>query len=66
MHPEDSLPSRYLIVCTPAGFDDFVAACADAQAGPVTPAPPLPEDIGRMREAAPRFGITLLPDGGRG
>ena len=59
------LPSRYLIVCTPAGFDDFVDACADAQAGPVTPAPPLPEDIGRMREAAPRFGITFLPDSGR-
>jgi len=55
------LPSRYLIVCTPAGFDDFVDACADVQAGPVKPVPPQPEDIGRMREAAPRFGITLLP-----
>lgn len=54
------LPSRYLIICTPAGFDDFLDTCADAQAGPVTPVPPQPEDIGRMREAAPRFGITLL------
>lgn len=55
------LPSRYMLVCTPAGFDDFVDACADAQAGPVTPTPPQPQDIERMREAAPRFGITLLP-----
>jgi quercetin dioxygenase-like cupin family protein len=55
------LPSRYVLVCTPAGFDEFVDRCADAQAGPVTPTPPRPEDIERMREAAPHFGITLLP-----
>lgn len=52
--------SRYLLVCTPAGFDDFVDSCADAQRVPVTPTAPTPEDIQRMREAAPRFGITLL------
>lgn len=53
-------PARYLLVCTPAGFDDFVDSCADAQAAVVTPTSPGPEDIKRMREAAPRFGITLL------
>jgi mannose-6-phosphate isomerase-like protein (cupin superfamily) len=45
----------------PGGFDDFVDNCADVQIGPVTPTPPRPEDIARMREAAPRFGISLLP-----
>lgn len=53
--------SRYVVVCTPGGFDDFVDNCADAQQGPVIPTPPRPEDIERMREAAPRFGISLLP-----
>jgi len=52
--------ARYLIVCAPAGFDDFVDACAEAHKGPVSPTPPGPEDIARMREAAPRYGITLL------
>jgi quercetin dioxygenase-like cupin family protein len=52
--------ARYLVVCTPAGFDGFVDSCADAQTGPVVPTPPQAEDIARMREAAPRFGITLL------
>ncbi|WP_181969727.1 cupin domain-containing protein [Paraburkholderia sp. DHOC27] len=53
--------SRYLVVCTPAGFDGFVGDCADAQTGPITATPPRPEDIARMREAAPRFGISLMP-----
>jgi quercetin dioxygenase-like cupin family protein len=53
--------SRYLVVCTPGGFDDFVDNCADVQTGPVMPTPPRPEDIARRREAAPRFGISLLP-----
>jgi len=54
-------PSRYMLVCTPAGFDDFVDACAHAENGPVTPTAPGPDDIKRMIDAAPRFGITLLP-----
>ncbi|WP_213776605.1 cupin domain-containing protein [Caballeronia sp. dw_276] len=54
-------PSRYMLVCTPAGFDDFVDTCAHAETGPVTPTAPGPEDIRRMIDAAPRFGITLLP-----
>lgn len=52
--------ARYLVVCTPAGFDGFVDSCAEAQPGPVVPTPPQAEDIARMREAAPRFGITLM------
>lgn len=55
-------PARYLLVCTPAGFDAFIDSCATAHAGPVTPTPPGPDEIARMRAAAPRFGITLLPD----
>jgi quercetin dioxygenase-like cupin family protein len=53
--------ARYLVVCAPAGFDDFVDACADAQREPVIPTPPGPADIARMRAAAPHYGIKLLP-----
>lgn len=58
---DDTTAARYLVVCTPAGFEDFVEACADAQQGPVIPTAPGPEDIARMRAAAPHYGITLLP-----
>ncbi|WP_250467831.1 cupin domain-containing protein [Caballeronia sp. GAFFF2] len=51
--------ARYLVICTPAGFDRFVDACADAQSGQVVPHDPTDADKARMREAASRFGITL-------
>lgn len=51
----------YIVVCTPAGFDGFVAACASDNDG--TGIAPLPSavDIARLRDQAPRFGIHLLP-----
>lgn len=52
---------RYLLICTPAGFDGFVDACADANTTPVEPKPPTDADKVRMRAAAARFGITLIP-----
>jgi mannose-6-phosphate isomerase-like protein (cupin superfamily) len=56
------LPTRYILLCVPSGFEGFVAEGGHARA-PGEPAG-LPEgaDIARMTEAAPRFGITLLPD----
>ncbi len=52
---------RFVLVCTPAGFDEFVQSCADPVEGAVALAPPSEEAIKRMQEEAPRFGITLLP-----
>ncbi|BCG03976.1 hypothetical protein PPGU19_085440 (plasmid) [Paraburkholderia sp. PGU19] len=54
-------PARYLVICTPAGFDRFVDACADAQPGPVEAGLPTEADTTRMRAAATQFGITLIP-----
>jgi quercetin dioxygenase-like cupin family protein len=52
--------ARYLLICAPAGFDEFVETCADPLSAPFAPAPPSVEAKERMREAAPRFGLTLL------
>ena len=54
--------ARYIVVSTPAGFEEFVDSCADAQQGPVAPVPPSPQDIERLLSVADRFGITLFPD----
>jgi hypothetical protein len=52
--------TRYLVICTPAGFDDFVDACATARTAPLEPSIPTDADKARMRAAAERFGITLI------
>ena len=55
-------PNRYILIGTPALFDRFVEEAGRAlQSGEVA-GPPTPEEIERLREAAPRFGVTLLPD----
>ena len=53
--------ARYLVICTPAGFDRFVDACADAQPGPVEAGLLTDVDKARMQVAATQFGITLIP-----
>ncbi|WP_345815155.1 cupin domain-containing protein [Paraburkholderia sp. PREW-6R] len=55
--------ARYLVLCAPAGFDEFVASCAERLSAPFDPAPPSEAAKDRMRAAAPKFGITLLPPG---
>lgn len=52
---------RYLVICAPAGFDQFVEACAKPLSAPFEAAPPSAELKEKMSAAAPRFGITLLP-----
>ena len=54
-------PTHYLLLSTPAGFENFVAEAGQFRPAGSQPAPPSPEDIARLRDAAPRFGITLLP-----
>lgn len=58
---ESGALSRYSILCVPSGFEDFVAATGKEIAGDQPPTPPSATEIAAMREAAPRFGITLLP-----
>jgi quercetin dioxygenase-like cupin family protein len=53
--------ARYIVVCTPAGFDGFVEACASADSESAQTSVPSAADIARLRDQAPRFGITLLP-----
>jgi quercetin dioxygenase-like cupin family protein len=54
-------PTRYLLLCTPAGFENFVAEAGQVRPAGSQPGPPSPEDVARLRAAAPRYGITLLP-----
>lgn len=54
-------PSRYGILCTPSGFEEFVAEAGRIMTEGEVPSPPSPQDIQAMRDAAPHFGITLLP-----
>lgn len=53
--------AHYLVLCTPAGFDEFVLACASDDSASTETSLPTPVDIARLREEAPRFGITLFP-----
>lgn len=55
-------PVRYILIGTPALFDRFLEAGGrELQPGEVA-GPPTPQEIERLREASPKFGITLLPD----
>jgi mannose-6-phosphate isomerase-like protein (cupin superfamily) len=54
---------RYILLCTPSGFDNFVAEGGrerERDEGTQI-VPPTTNDIARMKSAAPRFGITLMP-----
>lgn len=53
--------ARYLLICAPAGFDDFVEMCAEPLSAPFDIAAPSTMAKEKMRAAAPQFGITLLP-----
>ena len=56
-------PNRYILLCTPSGFEDFLAQAGRLrQSGEGPPGPPDADDIARLKEAAPRFGITLLQE----
>ncbi|MFE0756359.1 cupin domain-containing protein [Inquilinus sp. NPDC058860] len=55
-------PGRYILIGTPALFDRFLEEAGhEVQPGEAV-GPPTPEEIERLRQAAPKFGITLLPD----
>ncbi|PVX85936.1 cupin domain-containing protein [Paraburkholderia unamae] len=53
--------AHYLLICSPAGFDRFVAASSDAYDSTVAPVPPNDAAKTRMRAAAIEFGIDIVP-----
>jgi quercetin dioxygenase-like cupin family protein len=59
----DNEDARYIVVCAPAGFEDFVASCVKSDDGNWPPAPPSREDIDTLLSHAGRFGITIFPPG---
>ena len=55
-------PNRYILIGTPALFDLFVEEAGRELQPDEVVVPPTSEEIERLREASPRFGITLLSD----
>jgi mannose-6-phosphate isomerase-like protein (cupin superfamily) len=53
---------RYILIGTPALFDRFLEQGGHELQPDEVLGPPTPEEIERLREASPKFGITLLPD----
>ena len=55
-------PARMLIQCTPSGFDRFMAEFATELPSPgAPPFPPSREEIEKLLELAPKYGIVMLP-----
>jgi quercetin dioxygenase-like cupin family protein len=52
--------AHYLLICSPAGFDRFVAASSDAYDGAVASVPPSDTAKARMRAVAREFGIDIV------
>jgi hypothetical protein len=55
-------PCRYILIGTPALFERFLEEGGHALQPDEAVGPPAPEEIERLREASPRFGITLLAE----
>ena len=53
-------PGRLIVIVSPGGFDQFVAAAGEAAAGLRLP-DPVPPDPSRLTELAAAHGIQLLP-----
>ncbi|MDG3004474.1 cupin domain-containing protein [Paludisphaera mucosa] len=52
---------KLIIAVTPAGLDDYFMEVGAKLEGPDSPPiPPTPEDVARLREAAPRYGLEIL------
>lgn len=56
----ESERARWLVVCSPAGFEDFVAAVAEPAAEEALPPGPPRVDPERVAAAAAQAGIELL------
>ena len=55
-------PARMLILCSPSGFEQFIAEFGTELPSPdSTPLPPSPAEIEKLLGIAPRYGIVVLP-----
>lgn len=59
MNVSDSA-TRYLLFCTPSGFEGFLAEGGRPRIAGEEVRAPSSEDLVRLKAAAPRFGISLL------
>jgi mannose-6-phosphate isomerase-like protein (cupin superfamily) len=55
-------PCRYILIGTPALFERFIEEGGHELQQDEVVGPPTPKEIERLREASPKFGITLLLD----
>lgn len=54
--------TRMLVLCVPAGFDDFMKAFATPLPSRNSPSlPPTPAEIEKLLALAPQYGIEILP-----
>jgi hypothetical protein len=53
-------PGRLIVIVSPGGFDQFVAAVGEPAAGLRLP-DPVPPDPARLTELAATHGIDILP-----
>ncbi|AMV26659.1 Quercetin 2,3-dioxygenase [Gemmata sp. SH-PL17] len=61
---ESDRPARMLISVAPAGLEEmFFEVGAPLAEGATTVPPPAPDEIDRLKAAAPRYGIKLLLPG---
>jgi quercetin dioxygenase-like cupin family protein len=56
----ESERARWLVACTPSGFDEFVREVADPAPEATLPPEDIQIDLARIGEAAARHGIELL------
>jgi hypothetical protein len=57
----DSTEARFLLLLTPAGFEDFTRTCGSSASSLTLPPPDLsPRDTGLLAAAARTHGIDIL------
>jgi hypothetical protein len=59
------VPARMLILCSPAGFEQFLAEFGtELPSRDAAPIPPSHEEIAKLLSVAPKYGIVMLPPKG--
>ena len=64
-HNASNKPARMLLHCIPAGFEKFMAEFAtELPSADSAPVPPSSAEIEKLLQAAPSYGIVMLPQPG--
>jgi mannose-6-phosphate isomerase-like protein (cupin superfamily) len=61
---EGGRPAHMLVICSPAGFDDFVASLGTPAGEGLPAAPDGPPDLDRVMRIAGEHGIRFVPPAG--